>query len=109
MSDYRLIFDAVGHYAETRASQAALVFEDRITSYGELWLRANRVANGLSALGLQPRSRVAILTGNNDFFFEIWLGAALGNFVLAPINAVGRRFEFPQTRIDGKRICAGWF
>jgi len=87
MSDYRLIFDAVGHYAETRANQAALVFENRITSYGELWLRANRVANGLSALGLQPRSRVAILTGNNDFFFEIWLGAALGNFVLAPINA----------------------
>lgn len=87
MSDYRLIFDAVCNYAETRADQAAVIFDKRITSYGELQLRANRVANGLSALGLQPQSRVAILTGNNDCFFEIWLGSALGNFVLAPINA----------------------
>ncbi|MFQ5982116.1 MAG: long-chain-fatty-acid--CoA ligase [Woeseiaceae bacterium] len=36
---------------------------------------------------MQPQSRAAILTGNNDLFFEIWLGSALGNFVLAPINA----------------------
>ncbi len=87
MSDYRLIFDAVRNYAETRADQSALIFDDRVTSYGELELRANRVANGLSALELQPQSRVAILTGNNDYFFELWLGSALGNFVLAPINA----------------------
>lgn len=87
MHDYRLIFDAVRNYAETRADQAALIFDDRITSYGELARRANRVANGLSALGLKAQSRVAILTGNNDYFFEIWLGSALGNFVMAPINA----------------------
>ncbi len=87
MSVHRLFFDAVRHYAETRADQAALIFDNRITTYGELELRANRVANGLSALGLQPQSRVAILTGNNDHFFEIWLGSALGNFALAPINA----------------------
>ena len=82
-----MIFDAVRNYAKTREDQAALVFNNRITTYGELWQRANRVANGLSALGLQPQSRVTILTSNNDFFFEIWLGAALGNFVLAPLNA----------------------
>ncbi len=87
MSNYRFIFDAVRNYAETRGDQAALIFDNRITTYGELELRANRVANGLLALGLRPQSRVAILTGNNDFFFEIWLGSALGNFVLAPINA----------------------
>ena len=87
MNNRRFIFDAVRDFAETRADQAALIFDNRITSYGELLRRANRVANGLSALGLQAQSRVAILTGNNDLFFEIWLGSALGNFVLAPINA----------------------
>ncbi len=44
MSDYRLIFDAVCNYAETRADQAAVIFDKRITTYGELELRANRVA-----------------------------------------------------------------
>ncbi len=81
------IFDAVRDYAESRADHAALIFGDRVTSYGDLELRANRVANGLSSFDLKPQSRIAILTGNNDYFFEIWLGAALGNFVLTPINA----------------------
>lgn len=83
----RFIFDAVRHYAETRANHAALIFGDRITSYANLELRANRVASGLSSLGSGPKSRIAILTGNSDYFFEIWLGAALGNFVLTPVNA----------------------
>lgn len=81
------IFDAVCDYAESRADHAALIFGDRVTSYGDLELRANRVANGLSSFDIKPQSRIAILTGNNDYFFEIWLGAALGNFVLTPINA----------------------
>ena len=82
-----LIFDAIRDYAKTRADQAALIFDNRGTSYGDLVLRANCVGNGLAALGLQRRSSLAILTGNNDLFFEIWLGSALAGYVLAPINA----------------------
>ncbi len=87
MSDRRFIFDAVFDYAETRADQPAVIFGDRVMSYRDLALGARRVGNGLAALGLRPQSRVAILTGNNDFFFEAWLGCTLGNCVLAPINA----------------------
>jgi acyl-CoA synthetase (AMP-forming)/AMP-acid ligase II len=87
VSGNRFIFDAVRDYAKTRAAHAALIFGDRVTSYADLASHANRVANGLSALNLQPQGRVALLTGNNDYFFEIWMGAALGNFVLTPINA----------------------
>jgi len=86
MSDHRFIFDAPDRYAEARAEQAAIIFDDRVITYSELQLRANCVAGSLSALGLQARSRVAILTSNNGHFFEIWLGSALGRFVLAPIN-----------------------
>ncbi len=87
MSGNRFIFDAVRDYAETRTDHPALIFGDRVTSYGDLDVLANRVANGLTSFDLEPQSRIAILTGNNDYFFEIWLGAALGNFVLTPINA----------------------
>jgi acyl-CoA synthetase (AMP-forming)/AMP-acid ligase II len=87
MGERRFIFDAVREYAETRPTQSALIFGDRVTSYRDLALHATRVANGLSSFDLKPQSRIALLTGNNDYFFEIWFGAALGNFVLTPINA----------------------
>ena len=87
MGGDRFIFDAVRDYAESRAAHAALILGDRVTSFGDLASHAYRVANGLSSFNLKPQSRIALLTGNNDFFFEIWLGAALGNFVLTPINA----------------------
>lgn len=87
MSGNRFIFDAVRDYAKTRAAHTALIFGDRVTSYADLASHANRVGNGLLTLDLKPQGRVALLTGNNDYFFEIWLGAALGNFVLTPINA----------------------
>ena len=87
MNKNRFIYDAVRSYAETRGDQAALIFGDRMTTFSELWQRANQVASGLTSLGLKPQSRVVILTGNNDVFFEIWLGAALANCVLTPINA----------------------
>lgn len=87
MGGYRYIFDAVLDYAETCAGQPAVIYEDRVTTYGELGLRANRVSNGLRGMALERQGRVAILTGNNDYFVEIWLGAALGNLVLTPINA----------------------
>lgn len=87
MSAYRYIFDAVLDCAETCAEQPAVFFEGRVTTYGQLGQGAYRVYNGLRSMGLERQGRVAILTGNNSYFFEIWLGAALGNFVLTPINA----------------------
>ncbi|MDX1404608.1 MAG: long-chain-fatty-acid--CoA ligase [Woeseiaceae bacterium] len=87
MNEGRFIFDAVREFAKTRNEHTALIYGDRSSSYGELARHIDRVANGLVALGLKPGSRVAVLTGNNDYFFEIWLGAALAGFVLTPINA----------------------
>ena len=45
------------------------------------------MANGLIEAGAGPDARVAILTGNNDLFFEIWHGAIPARCVLAPVNA----------------------
>lgn len=85
--DERLLFDAVRDFAGVEPDRPAVIFDQRVTSYRQLDSNTNRVSNGLLALGLPPQSRVAILTGNNDFFFEVWHGAAQCNFVLAPINA----------------------
>ena len=74
-----------GHGA-ARPDAVALVFEGRETSFAELNRRADRVANGLRAMGLHAGTRVAYLGKNRDVYFEYWLGAIRAGMVLVPIN-----------------------
>ena len=66
--------------------QIALSFEGRGTSYRELDLRSNRVANALVAAGLQPGDRVCVLDKSHDAFFEVLFGIAKAGGVFTPIN-----------------------
>lgn len=66
--------------------RTSLVFGSRSTTYAELDARANQVANGLSAFGATDQERIAILDQSSDQFYEVWLGAARANLVLAPLN-----------------------
>jgi acyl-CoA synthetase (AMP-forming)/AMP-acid ligase II len=83
---FATLAEIVRHQAATQPARIALTFADRDTSYGALDRRASQVANGLIALGVRPRSRVALLDKNHDSFFEIWFGAAKANAVLVPVN-----------------------
>ena len=87
MSGPRCLFDQVSDFARQRAGRVALLSGSRRISYSELDDRARRVGNGLRALKLDQRSRVAILCGNRHEFFEIWQGASMAGHVLTPINA----------------------
>lgn len=72
--------------AQAHAARAALVFADRTTSYEELNLRSNRVANALADAGIGHGDRVAYLGLNTDAFFEFLFGAAKLGAVLVPVN-----------------------
>src|ERR1700680_3987911 len=72
--------------ARTRGNAIALEFEGRQTSFSELGIKTNRVANGLKALGIKPRERIAYLGKNSDIYFELLLGAMKANVVMAPVN-----------------------
>ncbi|TVS15826.1 MAG: fatty acid--CoA ligase [Gammaproteobacteria bacterium] len=72
--------------ARERPEKTALAFGDRSTSYVEFDALTNRVANGLMAEGVGPKSRVAFLDKNSDRFYEIVLGAAKANAVSVGIN-----------------------
>jgi acyl-CoA synthetase (AMP-forming)/AMP-acid ligase II len=63
-----------------------MVFEERITTYGEFDGRTNQVAHALRAAGLQAGDRIAHLGKNSDLYFELLLGAAKAGVVLTPIN-----------------------
>src|ERR1700716_4762455 len=72
--------------ARSRGNATAFEFEGRRTSFAELDIKTNRVANALRALGVRPRERIAYLGKNSDIYFELLLGAMKANVVMAPVN-----------------------
>jgi acyl-CoA synthetase (AMP-forming)/AMP-acid ligase II len=84
--DIRVVADITRHHAARRPDKIALHFQGRETTYGELEVRANRVANALIAAGLRPGDRVALMAKNQDRFFDLFFGAAKAGAVLVPIN-----------------------
>ncbi len=74
--------------ARAKAGGNAIVFEfeGRKTSFAAFDRLTNRVANGLKALGVKPRERIAYLGKNSDIYFELLLGAMKANVVMAPVN-----------------------
>src|SRR6201996_7641744 len=72
--------------AKSRGDATAFEFEGRQTSFAELDINTNRVANALIALGIKPRERIAYLGKNSDIYFELLFGAMKANVVMAPVN-----------------------
>src|ERR1700687_4733038 len=72
--------------AKSRGNAIAFEFEGRQTSFAELDIKTNRVANALKAIGVKPGERVAYLGKNSDIYFELLLGAMKANVVMAPVN-----------------------
>ncbi|MFI4999063.1 MAG: fatty acid--CoA ligase [Reyranellales bacterium] len=78
--------DIVRVHAAERPGTAAIVHEGRITTYADLDRAASRVANGLIAEGIKPRTRVAHLDKSSDLFFELLFGVAKANAVMVSVN-----------------------
>ena len=72
--------------ANSRAEEIAFEFEGRQTSFAEFDMLTNRVANGLTALGVRPHERIAYLGKNSDIYFELLLGAMKASVVMTPVN-----------------------
>jgi acyl-CoA synthetase (AMP-forming)/AMP-acid ligase II len=78
--------DMVRMRAKNRGDAIAFEFEGRQTSFTELDIKTNRVANALQALGVKAGERIAYLGKNSDIYFELLLGAIKANVVMAPVN-----------------------
>jgi acyl-CoA synthetase (AMP-forming)/AMP-acid ligase II len=72
--------------AERRPDATAFWFEGATTSYAELDVRANQVANGLIALGVQPGERVAYLAKNTSAYYEILYGCTKARAAMTGVN-----------------------
>ncbi len=77
--------EALARHAAERPDQVALRFGDRTTDYATFDRNANRIANGLAAMGLKPGDRVAYLGKNSDWAVELALGSARAGTVFVPV------------------------
>ncbi|MGB3627662.1 MAG: long-chain-fatty-acid--CoA ligase [Henriciella sp.] len=66
--------------------KTALWFEGEATSFKALETRANQVANGLVALGIEPGDRVAYLGKNMGVYYEMLFGCAKARAAMTGIN-----------------------
>jgi long-chain acyl-CoA synthetase len=83
----------------------ALYFADRQMTYGKLHAAANRVANGLRALGIVPGDRVALSCPNLPFFPMVYYGILKAGAVVVPLNVLfkPREVEY-HLRDSGARV-----
>lgn len=72
--------------AQRFADRTAVVGGDERWSYAELWRRAETIAAGLLALGLQPGERVVVQLGNIPAFYAVVFG--LFRAGLVPVYAL---------------------
>ena len=89
--------EMVRERAKSRGNAPVYEFEGRQTSFAELDIKTNRVANGLRALGVKPRERIAYLGKNSDIYFELLLGAMKPGRTASATDIV----NFTRERIAG--------
>jgi acyl-CoA synthetase (AMP-forming)/AMP-acid ligase II len=85
-AEIKTLGDIPRHYSRTAPDRMALLDSVGKTSFAELDLRSNRIANVLLDLNITPVARVALLGKNTTRYFEILFGVSKAGAALLPLN-----------------------
>ncbi len=80
------VADITRRQARMQPDAVAQVFEGRVTTYGQLDERSNRVAQGFIAEGCKPDARIGFIGKNSDRYFEMLHGAFKAKTVVVGVN-----------------------
>jgi acyl-CoA synthetase (AMP-forming)/AMP-acid ligase II len=80
--------------AERYADKAAIIFGDRITTYGDLERGSARLCALWTEAGYRPGDTIGYLGVNSDLFYFALFAAARGQFLLVPFN-----WRYPQPEL----------
>ncbi|MDH6293053.1 AMP-binding protein [Rhodococcus opacus] len=72
--------------AEAAPDRLFLIHQNGELTRRQVWEKAQRVASGLLALGLEKGDRVAIMLDNGPELISAWFGAATAGLVEVPLN-----------------------
>lgn len=87
---------ALIHGAQTYPDKAALITEDKVSTYRELNARVNRLANALLGAGIRPGQSVAVISHNTPEALELLWAAAKAGLVFVPVNVMLKRQEIER-------------
>ena len=78
-----------------RPKEVAFYYRGEETTFAQLNMRSNQVANGLIALGVAPDERVGYLAKNTAIYYEMMFGCAKARAVM---NGVNTRLAAPEVQ-----------
>ena len=73
-------------FLDSKPQAIATIFGDRQRTWAEIGARVQRFAGALREMGVAHGDRVAVLSQNNDNYFEIYLAVAWAGAVIVPLN-----------------------
>jgi benzoate-CoA ligase family protein len=93
------------HVEEGRGTRAALRLDRSTLTYAELQALVNRAGNALTALGVQPEQRVALLLSDGPEFVATFIGAMKIGAVPVPMNTAARPSELEFMLSDSRAVA----
>ena len=89
------IGDALRWHATYTPDKVSIISPEGELTYAQLWSRVRRLANSLSAMGIRPGDRLALLLQNSSRYLELYQAAALLGVSVVPLN-----FRFVASEIE---------
>ena len=85
-----LLHELVASSAQQFAARPALTYQERTTTYAELWAAVTGAARGLGGLASCPRARVAVYLEKREETVVTVFAASAAALVMVPLNPVLR-------------------
>jgi long-chain acyl-CoA synthetase len=93
------VYSMFRRVAQAQPDHDAVIFDERVLSYGELDQLALKIAAGLAGLGVEPGDRVLFYAPNSPELLATYLACSYLGAIFAPVNPVFRASEL-------RYICA---
>ena len=109
MSAGLLVHRGIKLSVEKFPDKVAVIYKDKRVTYSELDSRANRIANGITGMGLKKGDKVGILLYNCCEFIEIYYGLAKAGIISVPVNfrLAGPEIEYILKNAGAKALILG--
>src|SRR4051812_20522950 len=85
--------------------KVALILDDMKLRYAEVNGAANKIANGLVGLGIQPGDKVALMLPNTPHFVICYYAILKAGAVVVPLNVLFKRHEVAYHLEDSDSVA----
>jgi len=109
VNEPRFLRDLIVQQAREHGDKTFLYFEDQQFTYRDIDKRSNRLANGLSELGVVKGEKVSLMLPNHPDYIFSWFALAKTGSVLVPVNTAlkGDGLAYILDHSDSETVIIG--